>query len=183
MTAKPSHLEGALATECAAFLSDSAKSEKLTCVLTHFNELAESYIQARMPSCFDTTSNNGLENWGTSLSELTEYSKFQKLKTIKYQSIVPIIKSIIFAAAEMTQVKVHNCISVMECSGPVHYPVQNVRYTSNVSSISYNNFLQNHMAFCCVDGSVMISDVHTGEIVRQWKEHQSRVWSLHKCFK
>ena len=35
------------------------------------------------------------------------------------------------------------------------------------------------MAFCCVDGSVMISDIHTGEITRQWKEHQSRVWSLH----
>ena len=181
--AKPPHLEGALATEHAAFLSHSAKSEKLTCVLTHFNELAESYIQARMPSCFDTTSNNGLENWGTSLSELTEYSKFQKLKTIKYQSIVLSIdfdkNQLFFAAAEMTQVKVHNYRSVMECSGPVHYPVQNVRYTSNISSISYNNFLQNQMAFCCVDGSVMISDVHTGEITRQWKEHQSRVWSLH----
>ena len=136
-----------------------------------------------MPSCFDTTSNNGLENWGTSLSELTEYSKFQKLKTMKYQSIVPSIdfdkNQLFFAAAEMTQVKVHNYRSVMECSGPVHYPVQNVRYTSNISSISYNNFLQNQMAFCCVDGSVMISDVHTGEITRQWKEHQSRVWSLH----
>ena len=53
--AKPSHLEGALATERAAFLSDSAKSEKLTCVLTHYNELAESYIQARMPFCFAVT--------------------------------------------------------------------------------------------------------------------------------
>ena len=48
----------------------------------------------------------------------------------------------------------------MECSGPVRYLVQNVRYTSNITSISYNNFLQNQlMAFCCVDGSVVLSDV------------------------
>ena len=99
------------------------------------------------------------------------------------ESTVPSIdfdkNQLFFAAAEMTLVKVHNYRAVMECSGPVHYPVQNVRYTSNVSPLSYNNFLQNQMAFCCVDGSVMISDVHTGEITRQWKEHQSRVWSLH----
>ena len=179
---RPSHLQVSSATEHAAFLPDGAKSDKLTCVLTHFNELAESYMQVRMPSCFDTTSNNGLENWGTSLSELTEYSKFQKLKIMKLQSIVPSIDfdkdQLFFAAAEMIQVKVHNYRSVMECSGPVHYPVQNVRYTSNISSISYNNFLQNQMAFCCVDGSVMMSDVYTGAIARQWKEHQSRVWSL-----
>ena len=70
---------------------DSEKSEKITPVLTHFNELAESYIQARMPSCFGTPDNNDLEKWGTSLSELTKYSKFQMLKSIKYQSIVPSI--------------------------------------------------------------------------------------------
>lgn len=90
--------------------TDGAKSEKNTCVLTHFNELAESYIQARMPSCFDTTGNNGLENWEMSLRELTKYNKFQKLKTIKYQKVVPSIDFDInqqfFAAAEMTQVKV-----------------------------------------------------------------------------
>lgn len=180
--AGPSHLQGSSATEHAVFLPDSAKSNKLSCVLTHFNELAESYMQARMPSCVNTTSNNGLENWRTSLSELTEYSKFQKLKIIKYQSIVPSIDfdkdQLFFATAELTQIKVHDYRSVMECSGPVHYPVQNVRYTSNISSISYNNFLQNQMAFCCVDGSVSLSDVHTGTITRQWKEHQSRVWSV-----
>lgn len=59
--------------------TDSVKSEKITHVLRHFHELAEIYIQGRMLSCFDRTGNNGLENWGTSLSELTDYSKFQKL--------------------------------------------------------------------------------------------------------
>lgn len=106
--ATPSYLQVSSATEHAAFLLDGAQSDKLTCVLTHFNEIAESYMQVRMPSCFDTTSNNGLENWGTSLSELTEYSKFQKLKIMKYQSIVPSIDfdkdQIFFATAEMTQV-------------------------------------------------------------------------------
>ena len=176
--AGPSHLQGPLATDSETFLHDSAKSDKLTCVLTHFNELAESYIQARMPSCLNANDNNCLENWGTSLSELTKYSKFQKLKTIKCQNIVSSIDfdkdQLFFSAAEMTQVKVHNYKSVMECSGPLHYPIQNIRCVSNISSIFYNNFLLNQLAFCCSNGSVIMSDVHTGAHVRQWKEHQSR---------
>ena len=166
--AGPSCLQGSVATDCV-------KSEKMTCVLTHFDELAESYIQARIPSCFDITGNNNLENWGTSLSELAKYSKFQKLKTIKYQSIVSSIdfdnNQLFFATAETSQVKVHNYRSVMESSGPVHYPVQNVKCASNISSICYNNFLQNQLAFCCYDGSVVVSDVHTGAVTRQWKDH------------
>ena len=79
----------------------------------------------------------------------------------------------------MTQVKVHNYRSVMEYSGPVHYPVQNVQCASNVTSISCNNFLQNQLALCCFDGSVQASDLNTGVIIRKWKEHQSRCWSIH----
>ena len=55
--ATPSYLQVSSATEHAAFLPDGAQSDKLTCVLTHFNEIAERYMQVRMPSCFDTTSN------------------------------------------------------------------------------------------------------------------------------
>ena len=50
----PSYLQGSVATDCV-------KSEKMTCVLTHFDELAESYIQARISSCFDITGNNSTE--------------------------------------------------------------------------------------------------------------------------
>ena len=50
-----------------------------------------------------------MENWGTSLSELAKYSKFQKVKTIRYQSIVSSIdfdnNQLLFATAEMSQVK------------------------------------------------------------------------------
>jgi len=176
--AGPSYFQGLLATDIATFLHDSAKSDKLSCVLTHFNKLSESYIQTRMPSCLNASYNNSLENRGMSLSELTKYSKFQKLKTIKCQKIVSSIDfdkdQLFFSAAEMTQVKVHNYKSVMECSGPLHYPIQNIRCVSNISSIFYNNFLLNQLAFCCSNGSVIMSDVHTGAHVRQWKEHQSR---------
>lgn len=93
---RPSHLQSSLVTEHAGLpngLPNGAKSEKLTCVAPHFDKLAESYTQARMLSCFDTINNcnNGLDSWGTSLSELTEYSKFQKLKIIKCKSTVPSI--------------------------------------------------------------------------------------------
>ena len=104
-SAGTSYLQGSTTT-------DSIKSQKLTCGLTHFNELAEHYIQTRIPSCFGTTSSNGLENWGTSLSELTEYSEFRKLKTIKYKSLVPSIdfdyNQLFFAAAEMNEIKIHD---------------------------------------------------------------------------
>ena len=40
----PSCLQGSVAT-------DGVKFEEITCVLTHFDESAESYVQVRMPSC------------------------------------------------------------------------------------------------------------------------------------
>ena len=175
-SAGTSYLQGSTTT-------DSIKSQKLTCGLTHFNELAEHYIQTRIPSCFGTTSSNGLENWGTSLSELTEYSEFRKLKTIKYKSLVPSIdfdyNQLFFAAAEMNEIKIHDFRSVMQSSNSVHYPVQDVKCNTNISFLSYNNFLQNQLAFCCYDGSVAVTDVHTGAITRSWKEHSSRCHSIH----
>ena len=67
----------------------------------------------------------------------------------------------------------------MQSSGLVHYPVQDVKCNTNITSVCYNNFLQNQLAFCCHDGSVAVTDVHTGATTRWWKEHTSRCYSIH----
>ena len=80
------HIENKLVTAKADTNLPSSQNEALstsmgttyhiTGMQEYFNELGESYIQARMPDLPDNTIDNGLESWGMMLSEVTKYKKF-----------------------------------------------------------------------------------------------------------
>ncbi|XP_065916969.1 E3 ubiquitin-protein ligase COP1-like [Dysidea avara] len=161
------------------------------CIESHFDELADNYVQARMPVLADPEANDGgLEKWGKSLNGLTELSKFRELGTLMYGDPAQgpsIVSSIdfdkdqeFFAVGGVTrQLKVYDYQSVVSRPVSVHYPVQDLACASKISSISFNYYIKSMVASCDYDGAVIISDVHTGTHQRQWREHEKRCWSVH----
>ena len=183
------HVQNRLvATKADAKLPDSRNEAPSTSMGTmyqiteHFNELGESYIQARMPHLPDSTIDNGLKSWGIMLSEVTKYKEFRMIGRMFYGDLASSIdfdKSQELFAVGGQQVKLYNYKSVVECSGPMHYSLQDFNYASKTSSISFNSFLHKELVSCCYDGAVILSDVYKGAHIRRWTEHQNRCWSVH----
>ena len=186
------HIENKLVTAKADTNLPSSQNEALstsmgttyhiTGMQEYFNELGESYIQARMPDLPDNTIDNGLESWGMMLSEVTKYKKFRMIGRIFYGDLVSSIdfdKNQELFAAGGQQIKVYNYRSVVESSGPMHYSLQDINFASKTTSLSFNSFFHRELVSSCCDGAVILSDVCKGTQLRRWTEHQNRCWSVH----
>ena len=179
---KAGHLSGPTPENSSDF--SSANTTQIACMPENFNELAQRYIQVRMPLAVDGASSSvdGLDTWGKLLSDVTKYNRFHELGRLFNGDFVSSIdfsnNNELFAVGGQ-QVKLYNYRSVVECPGATHHPLQHINYSSKIASISFNPFLHNQLVSCCYSGAVTLTDICKGVYIQEWMEHQKKCWSVH----
>jgi len=158
-------------------------SQQTSFIQSNFDGIMDNYIQLRMPDV-NTANNNGVENWGNSLSELTKYVSFHKLASFNFNDTVCSMDfnkdEELFAAGGITkQLKVYVYQSIFDNSDIMKYPVQDMCCDGKITSISFNHFLRGELGFGSHNGAVTLPDIHAGSHLRIMKEHQDRCWAVH----
>lgn len=162
--------------------TNDLNSQCTSFIQSNFDEIADNYMQFRMPDTI--TASDNMEIWQNSFSEMTKYTTFNMLASFNVNDIICSIDfdkdEEIFAAGGITkQIKVYTYQSIFDNADVTKYPVQEMSCENKVTSISFNHFLKEKMGFSSQDGAVTLSDVYAGSHLRAWKEHQDKCWAVH----
>jgi E3 ubiquitin-protein ligase RFWD2 len=184
-------------------LSDSERQvveERRRRLLVHFDALQERYFRAtEAPSRSDRQST--LACLTDDITKVTQYSQFRCRASLMHATRFPeapgadvfrasnIVSSIEFdreseflATAGVTKrIKIFEFSNILRNLADVHYPVKEIQATAKLSWIVWNPYIRNHMASSDYDGTIVLWDVHRGESLREYEEHESRAWSVDFC--
>ncbi|ODN06461.1 E3 ubiquitin-protein ligase RFWD2 [Orchesella cincta] len=165
----------------------------------HFDELSEIYFDTRKSAVFDATVPNSqvdeeefekLNNFGRTLSHVTQYHGFKSLATLSYSADMlsnsNVVSSIefdkdneFFAIAGVTKkIKVFEYINVIGSAVDIHCPSAELSCNAKISCVAWNSYFKNNLASSDYDGCVSLWDVASCTKVRSLSEHEKRVWSV-----
>ncbi|KAI3803586.1 hypothetical protein L1987_31742 [Smallanthus sonchifolius] len=172
-------------------------------VQSQFNDLQQCYLQKRRQLVnplqnhdkrdADVMQREGyssaLSDFQSVLSTFTQYSRLRVIAELRHGELfhsANIVSSIefdrddeLFATADVSRrIKVFNFSTIVNESPEAHRPVVEIPTRSKLSCLSWNKHTKNHIASSDYEGTVFVWDVNTQQSVREYEEHEKRVWSV-----
>eukprot|EP00252_Welwitschia_mirabilis_P026380 TRINITY_DN8662_c0_g1_i1.p1 TRINITY_DN8662_c0_g1~~TRINITY_DN8662_c0_g1_i1.p1 ORF type:complete len:469 (+),score=95.78 TRINITY_DN8662_c0_g1_i1:2090-3496(+) len=134
-------------------------------------------------------SNNGLACFFDSLSKYLRFTRFKVKAALRQgdsRSSSNLICSVAFdrdkeyfaTAGFNKKIKVFEYETVLNENLDIHYPVTEMSSRSQLTAISWNSYIKNHIVSSACDGSVQLWDMTRKQPVVNFQEHQRRVWSV-----
>ncbi|KAI3774874.1 hypothetical protein L1987_49437 [Smallanthus sonchifolius] len=172
-------------------------------VQSQFNDLQQCYLQKRRQLVnplqnhdkrfADVMQREGyssaLSDFQSVLSTFTQYSRLRVIAELRHGELfhsANIVSSIefdrddeLFATADVSRrIKVFNFSTIVNEPPEAHCPVVEIPTRSKLSCLSWNKHTKNHIASSDYEGTVFVWDVNTQQSVREYEEHEKRVWSV-----
>ncbi|XP_076924829.1 E3 ubiquitin-protein ligase COP1-like [Bidens hawaiensis] len=172
-------------------------------VQSQFNDLQQCYLQKRRQLVNPSPNHEkrdddimqregyseALSDFQSVLSTFTQYSRLRVIAELRHGEIfhsANIVSSIefdrddeLFATADVSRrIKVFNFSTIVNEPPEAHRPVVEIPTRSKRSCLSWNKHTKNHIASSDYEGIVFVWDVNTQQSVREYEEHEKRVWSV-----
>ncbi|KAK4535384.1 hypothetical protein CDCA_CDCA04G1409 [Cyanidium caldarium] len=133
-----------------------------------------------------------LRAFAEELSSVARYSRFRTLATVRYgdpfhgSNIVSSIEfdrtaDLVAMAGVMRKIKIFEYAALVTAPVEVHYPVREISTRAKISCLSWSPDAHNHLVASDYDGVVTLWDAGTSQAVREFEEHERRVWSVDYC--
>ncbi|XP_020223296.1 protein SPA1-RELATED 2 isoform X2 [Cajanus cajan] len=124
-----------------------------------------------------------------SLCKYARYSKFKLRGTLRnagFNNPANVICSMSFdrdedyfaAAGISRKINIFYFNALFNDSVNIHYPVVEMSNRSRLSSVCWNNYIQNYLASTDYDGVVKLWDANTSQGFSRFTEHEKRAWSV-----
>ncbi|XP_076904898.1 E3 ubiquitin-protein ligase COP1-like [Bidens hawaiensis] len=172
-------------------------------VQSQFNDLQQCYLQKRRQLVNPSPNHEkgdddimqregyseALSDFQSVLSTFTQYSRLRVIAELRHGEIfhsANIVSSIefdrddeMFATADVSRrIKVFNFSTIVNEPPEAHRPVVEIPTRSKLSCLSWNKHTKNYIASSDYEGIVFVWDVNTQQSVREYEEHEKRVWSV-----
>ncbi|GJS50834.1 suppressor of PHYA-105 1-like protein isoform X1 [Tanacetum coccineum] len=123
------------------------------------------------------------------ICKFMRYRKFKVCGSLKNENLLNSSNAIcslsfdhdenyIAAAGVSNKIKIYEFESLLHDSVDVKYPAVELLNKSEVSCVSWNNYLKNYLASVDYDGAVQVWDAFTGQGLSHYTEHQQRAWCV-----
>ncbi|KAL8189188.1 hypothetical protein R6Q57_028754 [Mikania cordata] len=172
-------------------------------VQSQFNDLQQCYLQKRRQSVNPLQNHDkrdpdampregyssALSDFQSVLTTFTQYSRLRVIAELRHGELfhsANIVSSIefdrddeFFATADVSRrIKVFNFSTIVNEPPEAHRPVVEIPTRSKLSCLSWNKHTKNHIASSDYEGTVFVWDANTQQSVREYEEHEKRVWSV-----
>lgn len=91
-------------------------------------------------------------------------------------------ESTLLATAGVTKrIKIFEFPAVENEITEVHYPVKEIIARAKLSWVCWNPYIRPQLVSSDYDGIVTLWDVHCGQVLKEYEEHEKRAWSVDFC--
>lgn len=182
-------IDGEVSSAAAALSPMSeALQHKTHRVQSHFEDLQKAYFEDHL--LHEGEPGKALNSFTGFLHKFSRFSAFRIFSKLKYgglqvqNSIVSSIEfdrdSNYFATAGVSKrIKIFDYKTVVELPNvEFHPPICEMKCRSKISCVSWNPYLQEHIASSDYEGVISLWDVSTGKRLKAYEEHEKRAWSV-----
>ncbi|KAF1802197.1 WD40-repeat-containing domain protein [Mucor lusitanicus] len=157
-----------------------------------FNDLRTIYHRLLSPNDYINKRRKILDDFSTSIYELTRYDQFEEVDTIDYTDSTRQGSSIVstigfdrdqefFAVGGVSkEIKVFD-FNMMGYARTGHCPLRVLACSNKISCLSWSPYVKSQLASSDYEGLIDIWDSASGRKVTTFTEHKKRAWSVNYC--